>query len=270
MKKIAEYTDAELIARIMDTEAVKTLVYKRGYYNANDDREKELAELWVQEPEHQATACMGKNIGWHVGMDAIRKYYIDHHNEVLQQQLDAISAADPAIANTPENLGVGYLTNRPASTGLVEIAEDGKTAKALFYAIAHETQPNADGTATAMWVPEKQAYDFIRENGEWKIWHLVQAVDCDCPAGADYEETSPVIDYDSDPVMLEFGEPTVRCLTHDATFNWWDDYPPRPFPYETWSDDISYGPEGYHPHEFFAWKGGEGKYPKTPERKEEV
>lgn len=46
----------------------------------------------------------------------------------------------------------------------------------------------------------------------------------------------------------EFGTPTVEMLTHDVTFNWWDDYPPMPPKnYKTWSDDISYGPEGYRP-----------------------
>ncbi len=269
MKKIAEYTDAELISRIMDMEAVKTLVYKRCYYNANDWREKEINELWVSDEAFKATAAMGKNIGWYVGMDQIKAYYLDKHAEDLKARLKAMSEALPEIEDIPENLGIGCLTNRPATTGLVEIAEDGKTAKGLFYAIAHETFANADGTATAIWVPEKQAYDFVKEDGEWKIWHLVQAVDCVCPAGDDFEETSPVVDYSKDPIMIEFGEPTVKCLTHDASFNWWDDYPPRPFPYETWSDDISYGPEGYHPHEFFAWKGGEGKFEPTTERKKE-
>lgn len=265
MKKIAEYTDAELIARIMDTEAVKTLVYKRGIYNANDWREKELNELWVTDKAYQATAAMGKNIGWYVGMDNIRAYYVDKHQADLEASLKELSAAMPQIENVPENLGTGWLTHRPATTGLVEIAEDGKTAKGLFYAIAQETKPNADGTATGMWVPEKQAYDFVKEDGQWKIWHLVQAVDSVCPAGENYENNDPIVDYTKDPIMIEFGEPTVKCLTHDATFNWWDDYPFRPAPYETWSDEISYGPEGYRPHEYFAWKGGEGKFAPTPE-----
>ncbi len=34
-------------------------------------------------------------------------------------------------------------------------------------------------------------------------------------------------------------------ITHDATFNWWDNYPAPPEDYETWSDELSYGPEGY-------------------------
>lgn len=215
-----EYTDDELIRRVWDVEEIKKLVYKRGVYIANDWRKRELDELWVQEPEHQKTASFGKNIGWYVGMDNIRAWYEKKH-------------------------GAGYLAFHPASTGLVELAGDGKTAKALFYSIAQETESNGDGTAKALWMPEKIAFDLVKEGDQWKIWHFVAAVDLVSEAGADYSEQDPYPDYTTDPVMVEFGKPTIACLTHDATFNWWDDYPSMPEPYETFTDDISYGPEGW-------------------------
>ncbi len=46
-------------------------------------------------------------------------------------------------------------------------------------------------------------------------------------------------------MRAEFGTPTLAMLTHDERFNWWDNYPPEPAPYETFSDAISYGPEGH-------------------------
>ena len=215
-----EYTDDELIRRVWDVEEIKKLVYKRGVYIANDWRERELDELWVRQPEHQRTASFGKNIGWYVGMEDIRAWYGKKH-------------------------GDGYMAFHPASTGLVELAGDGKTAKGLFYSIANETEANGDGTARALWMPEKVAFDFVKEDGQWKIWHLVAAVDLVCEAGTDYSEQDPYPNYETDPVMAEFGTPTVPRLIHDGTFNWWDDYPAMPEPYETWSDDLSYGPEGW-------------------------
>ncbi len=222
-----DYTDEELIARVWDIEEIKKLVYKRGVYIANDWRERELDELWVKKPENQKTASFGKNIGWYVGMENIRAWYGKTH-------------------------GAGYLAFHPASTGLVELAGDGQTAKGLFYSIAQETEPNGDGTARALWMPEKIGFDFIKEDGVWKIWHLIAAVDLVCEAGTDYSEQDPYPNYESDPVMIEFGTPTVPCLCHDGTFNWWDDYPAMPEPYWTFSDDISYGPEG--------WKAPKGKH----------
>lgn len=220
-----EYTDDELIRRVWDVEEIKKLVYKRGVYIANDWRARELDELWVKEPEHQKTAAFGKNIGWYVGMDNIRAWYDKKH-------------------------GDGYMAFHPASTGLVELAGDGATAKGLFYAIANETEDNGDGTAKALWMPEKIAFDFIKEGDEWKIWHLVAAVDLVSEAGTDYSEQDPYPDYEKD--LADFGTPTVPQLIHDGTFNWWDDYPGLPEPYDTWSDDISYGPEG--------WKAPKGKH----------
>ena len=227
-----DYTDDELIGRVWDIEEIKKLVYKRSVYIANDWRARELDELWVAEPEHQKTASFGKNIGWYVGMDNIRAWYDKKH-------------------------GDGYMAFHPATTGLVELAGDGRTAKGLFYSIANETESNGDGTAKALWMPEKVAFDFIKEGDAWKIWHLVAAVDLVSEAGTDYGDQDPYPDYSKD--LADFGEPTVKELIHDGTFNWWDDYPGLPQPYETWSDDISYGPEGWKPPKGKHYGAGEGR-----------
>lgn len=240
-----EYTDEELIIRVTDMEEVKKTAYKRVYYNANEDRAKELEDLWVKSEELQKTASFGKNTGFYVGMDEIKKYYVDHHLEIRKQQLAALSAANAYIENTEENLHLGCLVNHPISTGLVEIAEDGKTAKALFYSIGQETTALADGTAEAMWQPGKVAYDMVKEDGEWRIWHLVEANDLFGEAGEDYSKQEVYHNYETNPIDIEFGTPTVPVITHNTDFNWWDNYPTPPEPYETWSDEISYGPEGY-------------------------
>ena len=253
------YTDDELIRRVWDVEEIKKLVYKRCVYLANEWRERELDELWVRGEQAQKTASFGRNTGWYVGMDAIRSYYVEHHLADRRAQLAAIADANPAVANTEQNLHIGCLSSHPATTGLVELAGDGATAKAMFYSIAMETSALPDGTGDAFWAPEKLAFDFLKEEDGWKIWHLVIATDLTCQAGTDYNRKDPYPHYETDPVMVEFGTPTIPCITHDSTFNWWDDYPPMPRPYETFTDDISYGPEGYHPPEIFQFRGGEGR-----------
>jgi hypothetical protein len=102
----------------------------------------------------------------------------------------------------------------------------------LWYAIAQETTALADGTADARWMLEKIAVDFIKEGSEWKIWHIMIATDLNCEAGVDYAETPVYVDWEKDPVKCEFGKPDVKQLTHDPTFNWWDNYPPMPEEYE--------------------------------------
>ncbi len=234
------YSDDELIRRVTDIEEIKKLANRRVYYLVNEWRQRELDELWVSDPAYRSTASFGRNTGYYVGMEAIRSYYVEKH------------AADLGD-------GVGSMNAHPISTGLVELAGDSKTAKGLWYSIGQDTTPNGDGTALALWKTGKVAIDFVKEADGWKIWHIVEAADCTGEAGADYSAQSPYVDYATDPVAVEFGTPTLPMITHDVTFNWWDNYPAPPQPYETWSDSISYGPEGYPEkteHHFGAREGG--------------
>ena len=234
-----QFTTEETMLRVWDVENIKKVMHRRVYYIANEWRARELEELWVSDPAHQKTASFGRNTGYYVGMEAIRGYYVDHHAREMGD-------------------GTGYLSNHPVTTGLVRLAEDGKTAKGMWYSIAQETRPQGDGTALALWMPEKIGVDFVKEADGWKIWHIMIANDLVCEAGTNNEEDPVYVDYATDPVAVEFGTPTIQKLVHDQTFNWWDDYPPMPQPYEHWSDDISYGPEGYRePTTFqFGAKGG--------------
>ena len=249
-----KFTDEEQILRIWDVEDVKSLMNKRVFLQTADLREEELRTMWVQEPEHQKTASYGSNWGYYVGMDEIRKYYVDAHAAALEEQKKANGAAE---------VNTGNMYAHPLTTGLVELAEDGETAKGLWYSIGNEAMAQADGTARVQWMLGKVAADFIREEDGWKIWHLVISTDVDCQAGHDYGEYPVYEDWSADstnPVRREFGRPTVEMLTHDVTFNWWDNYPPMPPKnYKTFTDDISYGPEGYKPPEVIGMRAGEGR-----------
>ena len=146
MANSRQYTDEELIQRVWDVEEIKKLINKRVIYIANEMRKEELNDLWVQNPEHKKTASCGRNTGYYTGMDAIHDYYVVHHQKEREKQLKKLHAANPAISDIPQNLHIGCLSNHPVSTGLVELAGDGKTAKGLWYSIAQETEAQPDGT----------------------------------------------------------------------------------------------------------------------------
>ncbi|NTV91224.1 MAG: SnoaL-like domain-containing protein [Clostridiales bacterium] len=230
-KAIRSYTDEELIQRVWDVEYIKKLMNSRVYYIANGWRSREIDEMWVSEEENRSTASFGRNWGYYVGMASITEYYVTKHiNES----------------------NIGRLSCHPVSTGLVNLAEDGKTAKGMWYAISQDTSVNPgsipdkhDGMPTALWTMEKIAVDFIKEADGWKIWHMIIATDLTTGAGEDYGKQPVYPIPGSDPVREEFGRPDIEMLTHDNLFNWWDNYPPMPMPYVTFSDDISYGPEGH-------------------------
>ena len=200
-----EYSDDELIRRVTDIEEVKKLANKRVYYVINEWREKEL-ELWVSESEHARLLWQEHRLL--CGSGQRHHYYVTKH------------AADLGD-------GVGAVNAHPISTGLVKLAGDGKTAKGLWYSIGQDTKPNGDGTALAMWNTGKVAIDFVKEGDAWKIWHIVEANDATCEAGDTYGDHPVYLDYATDPVAVEFSTHSPM-ITHDATFNWWDNYPAPP------------------------------------------
>ena len=55
-------------------------------------------------------------------------------------------------------------------THIIQVAADGKTAKGVFYSPGHET-PLMFGELASKWCWGVYGADFIKEDGEWKIWH---------------------------------------------------------------------------------------------------
>jgi len=244
------YSDLELIRQIWDYEDIRKLMYRRVLYGANEERHKEMNELWVSDPDYRKTACFGANSGYYLGYEEVYKYYVKKRENERLKQLAEISKANPAIANVPKNLHVGCMSSRPLNTGMIEIAEDGATAKGLWFCIGHETTAQADGTATANYYTAKVGVDFVRETDGWKIWHLVIAND----EGGEYGVTEMPHYGQRDISEEEFGEPTLKMVVHNKHFNWWDNFPYPPLPYKTFSDQVSYGPEGHPFRNGMRWE----------------
>ena len=83
-KKKAVRSNEERILRVWDIETIKDLMSRRTIYEAQEQHAQELEDLWVQLPEHQATASFGKNWGYYVGMEEIRRYYVTTKNSSHQ------------------------------------------------------------------------------------------------------------------------------------------------------------------------------------------
>ncbi len=63
---------------------------------------------------------------------------------------------------------IHYLT-----TPMIEVAEDGKTARGVWWSPGIETvKETPDSDPVAYWCFGSYANDFILENGKWKIWHM--------------------------------------------------------------------------------------------------
>jgi hypothetical protein len=78
------------------------------------------------------------------------------------------------LKNVPKK---GALWWHELSTPYIEIAGDGKTAKAIFMSTGSVSGEMEPGKASSQWTQEKYAMDLIKEDGKWKIWHLRTYVD---------------------------------------------------------------------------------------------
>lgn len=65
----------------------------------------------------------------------------------------------------------GLLIEHAITTPVIEIAADGNTAKGVWISPGHKTCP-IQGEIYPNWSWGRYAVDFIKEDGQWKIWHL--------------------------------------------------------------------------------------------------
>ena len=215
-----EFTQDERIRRVWDKEEAKSVLAKNSFYMSANRRAQALDEFWVQEPEHRKTASYGKNWGYYIGMDEVKKYYVD---------------ANPFGAP-------GTCLCHPVATIRVVEAEDGQTIQAMWYNASYETQL-VNGELVPLWIAEKAAADLIKEGDEWKIWHLFVGTDMQGRAGQAYENQPVDLDSKDDPVAVEFGVPTLPMEAYTTRYNYYP-YPIIPEPYATFADTVSCGPDG--------------------------
>lgn len=140
-------TEAEKAAiRANDIADCNNLMGMHVWYHGAFMNDVELEKCWVTTPEYTDTAVWAQNANYWIGMDNIKAYY---------------------GPTTPREQTKGGFQFHATTTGVVEIAEDRKTAKGVWYT------PGAIGQGRnlqGMW--ERYGIDFVNENGVWKIWHL--------------------------------------------------------------------------------------------------
>lgn len=218
-----ELGEEQQIHRVWDREAVKEVMYRHAHYYTSNERAREIEELWVREPENMKTASYGRNWGYYIGMDEIKKYYLDNNT-----------------------IGDGCMLFQPVSTDLIQVANDGKTARGMWYSMGYMTVVE-DGTTNAEWLFERVCADFIREKDGWKIWHMFIGTDVAVPPSEKFDD-QPVYP----PKNFSIGErefvregvgPTMPMMAYTPEFNWYC-YPKMPFAYDTYDPARGCGYEG--------------------------
>ena len=133
----------------------------------------------------------------------------------------------------------GGMVEHQLNTPVIQVAKDGKTAKGLWFSCGHETYPGEldaepGGKLIAHWNYGKFGADFIKEDGEWKIWHYHWLDTFFCPydkSWVEYPQPGPDVII-SPPGLNPDLPPTSRGTYFPDQVR--RPIPDWPEPYDTW------------------------------------
>lgn len=208
---------------------------------------REEGQIFDRYWSHRDDVVLGVNEGWYVGAEAVAGYYHGLDEEILLASKCVQKDFPEKTADlSPEELkGIGAISYIPVDSQVIEIADDGKTAKALFNIRGSYNKVTVSGPI-AYWLFGWAAVDFIMENGQFKIWHMQWLRNVDVQCGTAFGETPeqfPELPAYADMATFQMPAPTVPVTLME---NYYTDRPftlsPKvPEPYETFADTFSYG-----------------------------
>lgn len=167
--------------RIASIPQIENLMARHSYYHAANMNSNELTDIWSRERPDDVT--WQQNFGMWKSMPHMSQYYGEGHAETGEALRQQIIEARPELKDDlmAPDIDVRRLVEMPMhtlTTSIVEIAEDGMSAKGLWYTPGYAIRRNyLEETASATWMWEKYGADFVWENGEWKFLHIQIGMD---------------------------------------------------------------------------------------------
>ena len=136
---------------------------------------------------------------------------------------------------------IGWIFLHPTASQYIEVAGDGKTAKGVFLSIGIESAGDERGLLKPAWGWGSYGVDFIKEDGEWKVWHFYIHRIFRGDYFSSWTTYDPDIEpgYDDMPEDRRYDKPPIDDFPYrfneKFTFK-----PDPPAPYETFDPATSY------------------------------
>jgi len=150
-----------------------------------------------------------------------------------------VEAQRPAMSEEEkEKSRIGRMAMHCPICPVIEVAGDGKTAKGVWIGLGLLAMKNREtGEPTGAWEWDKYGVDFIKENGQWKIWHhhiyrLLHGWNVDEKWAEQFKKPEPNMGMKMDGPPVDdnpYRPDTIQRMV-----------PKPPEPYETWEDTFSY------------------------------
>ena len=244
-----EFTDEEMVLHAWDKEMIQNTVSRFTNCWGNGDTAEAIDELWVKEPEHTVDASFGTNTGFYVGLDEVRRHLVDERIAWEEETLRILQKANPGKYDYAA-AGLGTTVMHSCTTPLLFISVDDQYARYLCYDLGLTGQAGEDGTGESYFEFSLLLIELVREDGEFKIWHVVEQHDFSIESGKNYNDVNTFIE-GYNPDTRFYGSPTVEKEVYDNQYGWEYLFHDLPRPFKTYDEDEGYGPNGKVGRKFY-------------------
>ena len=233
-----------LVERWEDRRDVKNQMGKFVHYLLLKREADMVKDLWSSRED----ICYGVNGGWYQGREAVENYFgwFPGYTAKVATCLKAKFPDKLGDKSDEEIFGVGLMELKSISNCVIEVAEDGESAKGFCCLFGYNTTVDTRGPISN-WILGTVCMDFVYENGQWRILHMQYLEDINRPAGSDWgKKELPVF-----PDLPEFEtlrgleppKPNVPCTLHESYSGTRakTQMPRLPEPYQTFAETFSYG-----------------------------
>ena len=176
-------TVSERIHRANAAVECEKLMSKHVYYHAGGVHREEIEEFWSKRED----CTWAHNFGQMGSRSNYIACYADNQEKNTREIFDQVLDAYPEIEKVPDYRAIAEEALHCTMSPIVEVAEDGRSAKAWFYTpgcIFSTLNPQKAREGT--WIWERYGADFVYEDDEWKFLNL--KVCCDAAGPMDVED----------------------------------------------------------------------------------
>lgn len=240
------FTTEQLCTRWEAQREIKNLMGKYSLSLLLEKKNEVFEDFWSADRED---VCLGLNNGWYVGRKSVQAYFNALYERTALETKLMVENFPDRLKMLPEKklFGVGHFDNRPVSSPIIAVADDGQTAKGMWTCAASVTDFTVSGPESD-WVWGFYAVDFVLENGNWKIWHMRFMEEIHAYCGSTWTKERP-----QNPPREGFSaladfhlpEPDVKAELYKPYANDRSEIllPRLPEAYATFSDTFTYGIE---------------------------
>ena len=230
-----EWTPEQLAERVEDLRAIKNVMGAQTFLICYKRWSDMWENLWCKMAPEPSLAL---NEGKYVGYEAVKSYLVDYQEALVKKADEVMRAKYPELADKTkeETWGVGSNSVMNNDTCILELADDGQTAKGIWYSKGELTEVTDNGPE-AYWRFGRYGVDFIKEDGQWKIWHEQIFTDVITPAGKPFKQSPyPRVSSIEQPAFT-VAEEQFKALAADVQTQC---LPKMPMPYDTFANTFSY------------------------------